>query len=59
MTPTLIRFPSETLDKIDLLVGNKQRAQFIRTAVEAEIERRRESIANGAHSAGTDANSEE
>jgi predicted DNA-binding protein len=40
MTPTLVRFPTEVLERIDALVGNKQRAGFIRDAVVAEIERR-------------------
>ncbi|MGO4841396.1 hypothetical protein AB4144_54980 [Rhizobiaceae sp. 2RAB30] len=40
MTPTLVRFPSEILERVDTLVGHKHRAKFIREAVTAEIERR-------------------
>ncbi|MES0016145.1 hypothetical protein [Mesorhizobium sp. M0036] len=40
MTPTLVRFPTEVLDRIDNLVGQKQRAKFIREAVQTEIEKR-------------------
>lgn len=49
MTPTLVRFPSSVLERIDALVGPqdiaspkepKHRAKFIRQAVEAELERR-------------------
>lgn len=35
--PTTIRFPKELLDRIDALVGTKQRAIFIREAVEARV----------------------
>ena len=38
--PILVRLPEEALGKIDELVGTYGRAQFIREAVEAEIERR-------------------
>jgi predicted DNA-binding protein len=34
---TTIRFPKELLDRIDALVGAKQRAIFIREAVEARV----------------------
>ncbi|WP_287370658.1 hypothetical protein [Mesorhizobium sp.] len=40
MTPTVVRFPDEVLDRIDNLVGQKQRAKFIREAVQTEIEKR-------------------
>jgi hypothetical protein len=40
MTPTLVRFPSDVLDRIDALVSDKHRAEFIREAVVAEIARR-------------------
>ncbi len=40
MTATVVRFPDETLERIDNLVGNKQRAKFIREAVVNEIENR-------------------
>ncbi|RVD16968.1 hypothetical protein EN738_29325 [Mesorhizobium sp. M4B.F.Ca.ET.017.02.2.1] len=40
MTPTVVRFPNETIARIDNLVGQKQRAKFIREAVQAEIEKR-------------------
>lgn len=40
MTPTLVRFPSDVLDRVDALVGDKHRAQFIREAVATEINRR-------------------
>lgn len=39
MTATLIRFPGDVLKRIDALVGDKRRAQFIREAVVAEVER--------------------
>lgn len=42
MTPTLVRFASSVLDRIDALVGQKHRAKFIREAVEAELVRREE-----------------
>ncbi len=34
---TTVRFSKETLERIDKLVGEKQRAIFIREAVEARI----------------------
>lgn len=34
---TTVRFPKELLDRIDALVGEKQRAIFIREAVEARV----------------------
>lgn len=40
MTATLVRFPKSVLERIDALVGNKRRAEFIRDVVEAEVERR-------------------
>ncbi|WP_245324895.1 hypothetical protein [Bradyrhizobium elkanii] len=40
MTPTLVRFPSDVLERMDALVGDKQRAQFIREAVVSEVNRR-------------------
>lgn len=43
MTPTLVRFPSDVLARIDALVGDKHRAEFIREAVTAEISRRERS----------------
>lgn len=39
MTATLVRFSEETLARIDALVGNKQRAKFIREAVEKKLDR--------------------
>lgn len=39
MTATLVRFSDETLARIDDVVGNKQRAKFIREAVEKELAR--------------------
>lgn len=35
--PTTVRFPAELLKRIDALVGEKQRAIFIREAVEARV----------------------
>lgn len=43
MTPTLVRFPGEVLERVDALVGDKHRAQFIREAVVIEVERREQS----------------
>lgn len=40
MTPTLVRFPDEILARVDNLVGQNQRAKFIREAVQAEVEKR-------------------
>lgn len=37
MDATTVRFPKETLDRIDALVGVKGRAKFIREAVEARL----------------------
>ncbi|WP_090427948.1 hypothetical protein [Ensifer sp. OV372] len=39
MKATLVRFPAETLERIDALVGDKHRAKFIREAVERELDR--------------------
>lgn len=39
MKLTNVRFPAETLDRIDALVGANRRAQFIREVVERELER--------------------
>jgi len=39
MQVTNVRFPAETLRRIDALVGEKQRASFIREAVARELER--------------------
>jgi len=38
--PTLVRLTEEMLERIDRLAGNNQRAQFIREAIERELERR-------------------
>ena len=38
MKVTEIRFPEETLARIDALVGKNNRAKFIRTAAEAALE---------------------
>ncbi|WP_339710357.1 YlcI/YnfO family protein [uncultured Sphingosinicella sp.] len=40
MKPTTIRLPQEMIQRIETLVGNRQLAQFIREAVERELERR-------------------
>ena len=39
MKATNGRFPAEMLERIDALVGEKQRAIFIREAVERELKR--------------------
>ncbi len=39
MKLTNVRFPEETLNRIDVLVGANRRAQFIREVVERELER--------------------
>jgi hypothetical protein len=39
MTSTHVRFPRETMERIDAIVGQKRRAQFIRKAVDNELER--------------------
>jgi len=38
MKVTEVRFPAELLEEIDSLVGDKNRAKFIRAAVEAAVE---------------------
>jgi predicted DNA-binding protein len=40
MKPMPVRLASETIDRIDALVGTYGRAKFIREAVEAELARR-------------------
>jgi predicted DNA-binding protein len=40
VSPTVIRLPHGVADRIDALVGNKKRSQFIREAVERELRRR-------------------
>jgi len=37
MKATNVRFPESLLSRIDALVGQKQRAKFIREAVEARV----------------------
>ncbi|MDL2401292.1 ribbon-helix-helix domain-containing protein [Rhizobium mayense] len=37
--PTLVRLPEGMAERIDALVGKNNRADFIRTAVEKELER--------------------
>jgi hypothetical protein len=37
---TQVRLPQNVMDRIDALMGGNRRAQFIREAVEAELERR-------------------
>ncbi|MCG5237113.1 hypothetical protein [Xanthobacter oligotrophicus] len=44
MKPTLVRFSSNVIDRIDALVGQKHRAKFIREAVDAELERREKEL---------------
>lgn len=44
--PMLVRLPEGVAERIDALVGEGRRAQFIREAVERELERR-ESSPNG------------
>jgi len=38
--PMLVRLPEGVAERIDALVGEGRRAQFIREAVERELERR-------------------
>ena len=40
MKPTTIRLPLETMRRIEMLVGKKRIAKFIREAIESELERR-------------------
>jgi len=40
---TAVRLPPEMLERMDALVGPGKRAQFIREAVERELERRSKS----------------
>jgi hypothetical protein len=44
MTPALVRFPKDVLERIDVLVGGGRRPQFIREAVENELTRRERSV---------------
>ncbi|GGA87833.1 hypothetical protein GCM10011491_14480 [Brucella endophytica] len=39
MKVATVRFPAEVLERIDALVGTNRRPQFIREAVERELER--------------------
>ncbi|OAH38606.1 hypothetical protein AX777_23480 [Sphingobium yanoikuyae] len=43
MKPTTIRLSTDTLRRIELLVGNRRIALFIREAVENELQRREDS----------------
>ena len=38
--PMLVRLPEGLAERIDALIGKKKRAEFIREAVERELERR-------------------
>ena len=40
MKPTTIRLPLETMRRIEMLVGKKRIAKFIRETVESELQRR-------------------
>ncbi|WP_244562453.1 ribbon-helix-helix domain-containing protein [Ensifer aridi] len=40
MKPILVRLPEGMPERIDALVGKNKRADFIRKAVEAELDRR-------------------
>ena len=40
MKPTTIRLPTETIQRIEALVGNRRLALFIREAIDHELERR-------------------
>ncbi len=40
MKPTTIRLPTDTIHRIEALVGNRRLALFIREAVENELQRR-------------------
>jgi hypothetical protein len=40
MKPTTIRLPSETIQRIEALVGNRRLALFIHEAIDNELERR-------------------
>ena len=40
MKPTTIRLPTETIQRIESLVGNRRLAVFIREAIENELQRR-------------------
>lgn len=42
MKPTTIRLSTDTIRRIEALVGNRRLAQFIREAVESELKRREE-----------------
>jgi len=38
--PVLVRLPEDMPDRIDAIVGKNKRAEFIREALERELERR-------------------
>jgi hypothetical protein len=40
MKPTTIRLPTETIQRIETLVGNRRLAAFIREAIDNELQRR-------------------
>lgn len=40
MKPTVVRLPEGMAERIDALVGNRMRAEFIREAIDAELRRR-------------------
>jgi metal-responsive CopG/Arc/MetJ family transcriptional regulator len=41
-----VRIPNDVLNRVDALVGDNQRAQFVREALIAEIERRERAASN-------------
>ena len=46
MKPALVRFPADVLERIDKLVGARNRPRFIRDAVTSELQRQ-EKLADG------------
>ena len=40
MKPTTIRLPVEMIQRIEVLVGNRRLAAFIREAIDSELQRR-------------------
>lgn len=49
MKPALVRFPPDVLERIDALVGSRNRPRFIREAVAAELQRRERYSENATH----------
>ncbi len=45
--PILVRLPADVPERIDAIAGKNRRAEFIREAVEKELERREAGLGRG------------